>query len=147
MDTSARPDTAEQTTGRTAKIGRAAAGEYEAVVAEQFPQVVHPSHVGSGTLRAAHVGMAAAVGAAAYARQQRAIIGRPDSRGMLASITVPTVVIVGEADQVTPPDLAREMADGIPGARLVVLPQSGHLSTIEQPGRVNEELRDWLSQG
>jgi len=145
LDTSARPDSPEQTASRRAKIARALAGDYEAVAAEQFPQLVDPSHAGSVELKAAHLGMAAAVGAEAYVRQQHAIIGRPDSRAILAAIKVPTVVIVGEADQVTPADLAREMATGIAGARLVTIPQSGHLTTLEQPDRVNAALVEWLS--
>ena len=60
-------------------------------------------------------------GAEVYVRQQEAIIGRPDSRPMLAAIAVPTLIIVGEADQITPPEAAEEMHAGIAGSRLVVV--------------------------
>ena len=80
-----------------------------------------------------------------FKRQQEAIIGRPDNRPFLAEIDVPTVVIVGELDQMTPVKVAREMADAIPGARLEVIPGAGHLPTLETPEAVNDILRDWLT--
>ena len=56
----------------------------------------------------------------AYVRQQQAIMSRPDSRPGLAAIACPTLVLVGEGDEATPPELAREIAAGIPGSRLVI---------------------------
>ena len=145
IDTSARPDSAAQTAFREARIAETEAGRFEAVMVAQFPIVVDPSHVDDPALKAIHLGMARTIGLEGYVRQQRAIIGRPDSRPTLAAIKVPTVVIVGEKDQLTPPELSREMAQGIAGAQLVVIPQSGHMSTREQPERVNAALVKWLS--
>jgi pimeloyl-ACP methyl ester carboxylesterase len=71
-------------------------------------------------------------------------MARPDSRPLLASIKCPTLVLVGDSDTLTPPDLSREIAQGIPGARLAIIPDCGHLSTIEQPDPVNAALIDWL---
>jgi len=56
-------------------------------------------------------------------------------------------VLVGDADVATPPDLAREIAAGIPGAKLVVVPDCAHLSTLEQPEAVNAALIEWLTKG
>jgi pimeloyl-ACP methyl ester carboxylesterase len=53
-------------------------------------------------------------------------------------------VLVGDSDQLTPPERASEIADGICGARLVVVPQCGHLSTLERPQAVSDALRTWL---
>lgn len=144
LDTSARPDSAAQSAGREARIAEAQAGNFEAVVAQQFPVVVDPKHVDDLALRAVHVGMGLAIGSEAYIRQQRAIIGRPDSRPTLPAIKVPTVVIVGENDQLIPVEFSREIADGIAGAKLVIIPDAGHLSSIEQPERVNATLVSWL---
>jgi pimeloyl-ACP methyl ester carboxylesterase len=72
-------------------------------------------------------------------------MGRPDSRPMLATIDCPTLVLVGEQDELTPPDRAREIAGGIRGARLVMVPDSGHLSTLEQPEPVTRALLEWLA--
>jgi len=55
------------------------------------------------------------------------------------------MVIVGEADQITPPEGAREMADGIPGAELRLIAGAGHLALLEQPDEVNAALRTWLA--
>jgi pimeloyl-ACP methyl ester carboxylesterase len=89
--------------------------------------------------------MIAETGPEAFVRQLNAIMSRPDSRPLLASIRCPTLVLVGDADIATPPELNKEIADGIPGANLTVVPDSGHLTTIEQPEAVNAALAEWLS--
>ena len=78
------------------------------------------------------------VGPQAYVRQQNAIMTRADSRPLLPSIRCPTLVLVGEQDEPTPPVLSEEMAAGIPGARLVKIPDCGHLSTMERPDAVTK---------
>jgi len=88
--------------------------------------------------------MALDTGAEGYIRQQTAIIHRCDSRPHLPAIACPTLVLVGDADQLTPPALAQEIAAGIASARLIVVPASGHLSPLEQPQRVTAELVEWL---
>lgn len=144
LDTSARPDTPEQTAKRRGLISRAANGEYEAVVADLLPNLLHPDHRTDAGLINLMTRMGQVVGAEGFARQQGAIIGRIDSRPSLSAITVPTLVLVGDQDGVTPPEHAREMADAIPGARLVIVPDAGHVSTLEQPEAVNAALTDWL---
>jgi pimeloyl-ACP methyl ester carboxylesterase len=66
---------------------------------------------------------------------------RADRTDLLASIDVPTLVVVGEEDGLTPPDVAEHMAGLIPGSQLVVIPGAGHLPPIETPEAVNEALR------
>jgi 3-oxoadipate enol-lactonase len=65
---------------------------------------------------------------------------RPDRRGELGQIAVPTLVLVGTADGVTPPAEARAMAAAIPGARLIELPDAGHLSNLEAPAAFEAAL-------
>jgi pimeloyl-ACP methyl ester carboxylesterase len=77
-------------------------------------------------------------------RQQQAIMTRSDSRPSLAAVRCPTLVLVGDGDALTPPELAAEIAAGIVGARRVVVQDSGHLSTLEQPQRVTQALLEWL---
>jgi pimeloyl-ACP methyl ester carboxylesterase len=91
--------------------------------------------------------MAQDVGAEAFVRQQTAIMGRPDSRPLLSAIRCPTLVLVGDGDQLTPPDRAAEMAAGIAGARLVTVPECGHCSTLEQPEQVTRTLVEFLRDG
>jgi len=69
---------------------------------------------------------------------------RYDVRDRLRSIRVPTLVIVGNDDWVTPPEFARELATGIPGARLVVLARSGHNTFVEEPRRFTSVVSEFL---
>jgi pimeloyl-ACP methyl ester carboxylesterase len=88
--------------------------------------------------------MAERVGRDAFLRQQAAILARPDSRDLLPGLRLPTLVAVGEADALTPPDRAAEIAGLIPGARLAIIPGCGHLPPMEDPGAVTALLREWL---
>jgi pimeloyl-ACP methyl ester carboxylesterase len=144
LDTSARPDTPEQTTGRRAQIALAAQGRLHEVLDAQLPRLLARMHREDRVLRATIDQMAAEVGVAAFIRQQTATMGRVDSRPMLGSIRCPTLVLVGEHDELTPPERAAEMAQGIGGARLVTVPQCGHVSTLEQPAAVTQALLEWL---
>ena len=144
LDTSARPDLPEQSERRRGLVARARAGEYETMHDELFPGLVHPDHQNDAALLALNIRMSLAIGVEGFARQQEAIINRPDSRPGLGSISQKTLVLVGDADMLTPPELAREIAAGIPASRLVVVPGSGHMSTWEQAGRVNAALVEWL---
>jgi pimeloyl-ACP methyl ester carboxylesterase len=89
--------------------------------------------------------MALDTGAEGFIRQQRAIMGRPDSRPGLGAIAVRTLVLVGSEDILTPVAEAREIAERIDGSSLVVIPGCGHLSTLESPDTVTAALADWLS--
>ena len=145
LDTSARPDTPEQTESRRTAIIRTKAGQFEAVLGETALRMLHPDNQTDATLIGAQVRMGLAIGAKAYARQQSAIIGRIDSRPHLAGITVPTWVLVGDKDAVTPPDRAEEMVAAIPGARLEIVEGAGHLTPMEQPDAVERLLTEWLA--
>jgi pimeloyl-ACP methyl ester carboxylesterase len=144
LDTSARADTPEAIATRHAQIALASSGRLGEVVETQFERTVHPLHRDDRQLREANRLMAEDVGPEAFVRQQNAIIGRPDSRPTLTTIRCPTLVLVGEQDQLTPLDRAVEMAHGIRGAELVTVPECAHLSTLEQPRAVTRALLDWL---
>lgn len=146
MDTSARPESPQATPSRRERIALAEAGRFDEVADIAWPSLVHASRLDDAPLKATYRAQHADVGAAAYVRQQHAIIARPDSRPSLAAIGCPTLVLVGDADELTPPDAAREIAAGIAGAQLVVVPQCGHLSTLERPQAVNEALLAWLAR-
>ena len=144
LDTAARADTPEQTARRDALMARARTGEFMAINDVLWPLLVHADRHGDAALRAVVDDMARDTGPEAFVRQQLAIRARPDSRPGLAAIRCPTLVLVGDADQLTPPALAGEMAAGIAGARLVTVPACGHLSTLERPDAVNAALAAWL---
>jgi len=144
LDTSARADAPEQSAMRRAQMTLASQGRLAEVVEQQFPRLVHREHRADAALRQVFTLMAEDVGAAGFVRQQTAILGRADSRPTLGSIRCPTLVLVGEGDEVTPPERAAEIAAGIPAARLSTVPQCGHMSTLEQPDEVTRALLEWL---
>ena len=75
-----------------------------------------------------------------------AMAERPDSVSLLTQIARPTLIITGELDGPTPPAEGKLMAERIPGARLEIIPQAGHLSNLEQPEAFNKALRSFLNQ-
>jgi len=145
LDTSARGESPEQTERRKAFIALAARGKFAGVTEALMPQLIHPSRLGDTALTGAIRQMANNVGKEAFVRQQQAIMSRAESRPLLAAIKCPTLVLCGRQDQLTPLDRHEEMAAGIQGAKLEVLEECGHISTMEKPGEVNRALRQWLA--
>ena len=144
MNTQARPDTPEAGERRRGQIARANAGEYRAILDELFAGFVHPSRRDDAGLRRLVHDMGDDVGPEAFMRQLRAIMGRPDSRPSLAWINCPTLVLSSDEDKTVPNSLSTEMAGGIPGAKLVIIPDCGHLTPLEQPLPTAEALVEWL---
>jgi pimeloyl-ACP methyl ester carboxylesterase len=145
LDTSARPETPEQTERRGKLIGLAEAGRFSEVNNFLWPILVDPSRQKDASLRAEIDKMAEETGAEAFVRQNRAVIGRADSRPTLGSIACPTLMIVGEHDMLTPPAHAEEIAKGIAGAKLVTLAGSGHMSPMEKSEEVTKLLVDFFA--
>jgi pimeloyl-ACP methyl ester carboxylesterase len=145
LDTGSRADVPERAEGRR-KLIEVAEREGTRKAQEQLlPVLIHPSRLTDKPLVDAVLDMAQEIDAAAFRRQQEAIMGRPDSRPLLSTIKVPALVLVGREDALTPVELSQEIAAGIPGARLEVVPECGHLSTMERPEAVNTALRAWLA--
>ena len=145
LDTTARPDAPEQTEARKRQIEMARDGRFDGIAQLLFPRFVAASRHGDRALQGLVRAMAEQTGPDAFARQQTAIMNRADSRPTLKDIRCPTLVVVGADDTLTPPDRAAEMTAAIPGARQVVVPNCGHLSTLEQPHAVNEALVAFFS--
>jgi pimeloyl-ACP methyl ester carboxylesterase len=144
LDTSARPDTPEQSAFRRDLLARARTTSMSDIADLTLPNLVAPQHLADESLRQVIRAMAEEVGAEGFARQQNAIMSRPDSRPGLGAIRCPTLVLVGEQDTLTPPDRAREIAAGIAGSRLVTVPRCGHVSTLERPQEVSQALVELL---
>ena len=156
LDTSARPDTPQQTGMRLATIAQAGANSsanpganpdagFDAVMTGMLPRLVHPAHIDDAAIVDTLAAMARSIGLQGFAQQQHCVISRADSRSTLSRIRCPTLVLCGREDQLTPLALHEEMATGIAGAKLVVLETCGHLSPLEQPEPVTIALRDWLA--
>lgn len=144
LDTSARADAPEQIEMRRAHIALAQAGRFAEVPDQLFPRLVHRSRHGDDGLLQIMRQMAGDVGAEGFCRQQTANLGRPDSRPSAAAIRCPTLVLVGDSDEITPPERAAEIAGIIAGARSITVPACGHLSALERPGEVAQALADWM---
>ena len=145
LDTSARADAPEQTQKRREMIALAQEGRYGEIADLQFPLLVHPARRDDADLREAVRRMARDTGAAAFIRQERAIMGRLDSRPTLGDIRCPTLVLVGEQDGITPPERAEEIVAGVPGASLAKVPDCGHMSAMERPQAVAAALAAFLA--
>lgn len=145
FDTSARADTHEQQRRRRGLMALTRGNRFRGVTPKLLPQLLHPDRLSDPDITQDVLDMAARVGRDAFLRQQQAILTRPDSRADLPLFALPTIIAVGEQDALTPPNLAVEMADTIPGARLRTIPHCGHLPPMEQPEATNDILREWLA--
>lgn len=120
------------------------AGNFGDLAGRMLQEMVHPSRRQDADLGRALRQMAESVGAEAYVNQAKALLNRPDSRPTLPHIRVPTLLLTGREDQACPVALQEEMVAAIPEAALVVIEQSGHMTTMEQPQAVTALLSYWL---
>jgi pimeloyl-ACP methyl ester carboxylesterase len=144
LDTTAVADHDARKAGRLADIAKVREGGIDALIPELPARWLLPAHAKNPHLVALMGDMARRVGARGQTNQQTAMLARPDSHVDLAKVRVPTLVMCGEQDPVTPVADHRAMAACVPGARLELIPECGHLSTIEQPQFVNAVLAEWL---
>lgn len=144
IDTSARADTVEQTDARLQALAKAR-NRFIPVALLSLASLLHPLRRGDPEILDIMRRMVRAVGLEGFERQQKIAISRPDSRPFLDAINVPTLVVVGDRDPLTPLACSQEIASAIRGATLKVVAECGHLSPIEQPGRLSEILAEWIS--
>jgi 3-oxoadipate enol-lactonase len=146
VDTRAEADTEEGRAGRQSMaenvLQRGPVAAVEAMIGKLFssrtierqPELVHEVE---------RMMMDASPAAIASAALGMAL--RPDRTPQLHKIQVPTLVIVGEDDAVTPPATARKMAETLPNATLQIIPEAGHMANMEQPETFHRILADWLA--
>lgn len=144
IDTTAVADHPARRQGRLDDIAKVHAGGIEALIPELPSRWLLPAHVHDPALVALMGSMARSVGARGQFNQQTAMLGRPDSHADLARVRVPTLLACGRQDPVTPLADHEAMAACVPGSRLEVIEDCGHLSTIEQPQAVTDVLMRWL---
>jgi pimeloyl-ACP methyl ester carboxylesterase len=143
LGTDARPDSPEMIAIREAAIELFAHGRAREVIEPNIAMAFHPAN--AQALSADYLQFVLAAGAEQLIRQNRAVIARPDARPHLPQLRCPVLVVCGEADRLTPPEHSLEIAALAPAARLVMVPRSGHMLTMEQPAFVNAALSEWLS--
>lgn len=144
-DTKATADTPEAVEGRKRMIELVGAKGPAAVAEELLPKLL-----GETTRRSRPAvveqfrSLATSSSAEAIAGALRALMTRPDSTPQLGSIHVPTLIVVGDEDTVTPPSAAAEMHRGIAGSELVSIPETGHLANLEQPDAFDAAIARFL---
>ena len=144
LGTSARPETPDIQALREAAIKLYEQGRVEEVLRANLQFAFHEDARSNEAITQEYLRVIMAAGAAQLVQQNRAVIGRPDARLHLPSVSCPTLVMWGASDQLTPPECSREIASLVPGAKPVELPRCGHMLTMEQPTAVNAGLLAWL---
>ncbi len=146
VDTAAGADKPEQTAKRHANIALTREGKAAEREEALWPLMVHESRLNDEAVRAVVKEMHQETGSEAYINQQTAIMGRADSRPLLKELKMNTLIVVGDSDQLTPPAAAKEMHELVEGSKLDVIPNCGHMSTLERPDRVTKLLVEWLAE-
>lgn len=146
LDTNARAEIPQRQALRQAQIDRAHEGGLRELIMEELkPNYLANANKKNQSLLDCIFSMAQDLGPTVFENQSIALRDRQDSCSTLPTIDCPTLVLCGTEDQLCPPAYHHYIADEIPTAQLVVLEQCGHLSAIEQPQRVTQAMRAWLS--
>ena len=143
VSTRAVADPPEYKTGRVTTAERARRFGTRALAGSMLPNLLAegaPQEVQDEVLA-----MFDAIPGETSAEDSLAMKDRPDSTPTLPSITVPTLVIEGAGEQLLPAGTARALADAIPGARMVSIPNAGHFAPVENPDGVNGAIRGFLN--
>jgi protocatechuate 4,5-dioxygenase alpha subunit len=146
LDTGAHPRRDGEEATRQALVDLAWRDGMAALADRWLPPMVHEARAADPALLDPLRAMVVRATPAQHERQIRALLDRPDARPQLSSIACPTLVAVGRQDRWSPLAQHEEIAAAIPGARLVVIEDSGHMSPVEQPEQVTAALRAWLAQ-
>jgi pimeloyl-ACP methyl ester carboxylesterase len=144
LATLATADGPAQLARRQGYVDLVESGAFDQVVEERLPMLMAPDRR-EGEVAGIARRMATKTGADAFLRQQRAIIGRIDSRESLAAIAVPTLLLRGDQDGIVGAEQIETIAAGIPHAIAMTLPGTGHLLLLEEPVTVGRLIEDHLA--
>jgi len=144
LGTNARPETPDMRALREAAIVLFEQGRVAEVIEPNVAFAFHPDNAKKPALVRAYLDFVLGAGAAQLVAQNRAVMARPDARAHLPQLRCPVLVLCGEADRLTPPECSQEIVDLVPQAQLALLPQCGHMLTMEQSEAVNAQLLRWL---
>jgi len=143
LDTNPHAETPERRSLRVQHIEAALAGGLRELAIESLkPLYLARAHREDEELLDTILGMALDLGPDVFHRQSLALRDRQDSVPTLATIDCPVLVMCGDEDMLCPVEYHELMAERIPGARLVIIRQCGHLSSLEQPEIVTRELKN-----
>jgi pimeloyl-ACP methyl ester carboxylesterase len=144
LDTNPRAEAPEVRAGREPQVARVLAGGLPGLIAEIAPSYL--ADPARADIVETCVAMALALGPQVFARQSRALAGRPDQQPTLAAFRGPALVLTGEADRLCPRHRHELMHALIQGSRLSIIAGAGHLPTLEQPEATNAEIIRWLEE-
>jgi pimeloyl-ACP methyl ester carboxylesterase len=145
LDTSIDADTPERATlRRTLSDAARMPGRFAGITDRMLPTFVHPARLTDADLIGRLKAMTRRLGREVFLRQNA--MQRVDGADLIRALRCPVLVLCGEQDALTPPQKHRELAEMIASARLVSVPDSGHMTPMEQPRAVTEALRSWLAQ-
>lgn len=147
VDTRAEADTVQGKENRQKMIELVRSKGSSAIVDQMQPKLLSPDTVAHRPqqMRALRQ-MMEDVPAQTIEHALTAMRDRPDMTEALASIKTPTLILVGDGDQITPPDVAQGMQKKLPNAELVIIQGAGHMSPLEQPAQVNRAIRNFLGR-
>ncbi|MCO4847932.1 MAG: alpha/beta fold hydrolase [Yoonia sp.] len=144
LDTNPKAEHPDVAAAREPQIAAALAGNLHRVMREEMK----PNYLADGPTQGAILdlcmSMAETLGPDTFVRQSRALQTRPDQQNTLRRITVPALVLCGADDTLCPVHRHELMASLIPAATLKIIPNAGHLPTLEQPELTNKALKQWL---
>ena len=145
-DTKADPDDATGKANRDKAMALAGESGSRAVIEQMLPNVVGRDTAATRPEVAEGIRtIGSAQTPAAVIAALKAVRDRPDARPGLGAIGVPTLVIVGDQDTLTPPAKSEEIARGVPGAKLVIIPGVGHVANLEAADKFNSAVLDFLA--
>ncbi len=116
-----------------------------AMARQWLPPMLHPENMKNEALFEAIIRMLERKTPLIHAAQIKALLERPDATAVLASIRCPALMLTGGQDAWSPPSIHQTMAQAVPGSRLVVIPNCGHMAPMESPEAVTAAMRDWLA--
>jgi pimeloyl-ACP methyl ester carboxylesterase len=145
IDSSVHPIAEGEAVRRQPQIDMARSEGMTAFARWWNPQIVHTSFRDDAAFMGLLEAMAESFTPDQYAQEVRALLERPDARGVLATIAVPTLVLHGIDDILSNPERNRMIAEAVPGAKLVTIDGAAHFPMLEKPAEVTAALKDWLA--
>jgi len=136
----------DETRSRSALIGIAQTQGMRAMLRQWLPPMLDSRRINDSALVNSIMEMMLRKTPEIFAAQEKALLARADASPVLEQIRCPALLLTGREDGWSPPAQHAAMAAKIPGAKLVIVPDSGHMSTMERPAEVAAALRDWLRQ-
>lgn len=145
FDTGVTPASEAELPKRRALVDLANTKGMAALMEAWLPPMLHERRRSDPAFRAPLDAMVMRFSPQDHEKQIRALVNRPDARPVLPTIQCPTLIACGREDGFSPPADHEAIAAAIPGARLEIIPDSGHFLPVEQPEAFNKALRQWIN--